>query len=266
MSEKDLVAGFPTYWSRTGQGRRKALFIHCSLAHSGAWKGVQALLAPHLEMTGFDLPGHGQSGDWDRRGDYQTVTAGIAAALIDAPSDLIAHSYGATVALRLARDHPDLVRSLTLVEPVLFAAARHLPAYDEHREAIAPFAAALAAGDDEKAARVFNRFWGNGVAWDKLPATLRAAMTRRIRLIGEGAAVTDDDIHNQAAPGALEAIRQPVLLIEGALSPPIIAAVHDVFAARLRDVHRVVVAGAGHMVPVTHAQAVAHEIAAFLKL
>lgn len=30
------LGGCPTYWDRLGDGPREALFIHCSLAHSGA--------------------------------------------------------------------------------------------------------------------------------------------------------------------------------------------------------------------------------------
>lgn len=48
----------------------------------------------------------------------------IARAALGAPVDVIGHSFGATVALRLALERPELVRSLVLVEPVLFAAAK----------------------------------------------------------------------------------------------------------------------------------------------
>lgn len=246
---------------------RRALFIHCSLAHSGAWRGVHKLLDAKLAMTAFDMPGHGQSGDWNGQGEYQDVALAVAAGLIDKPLDLVGHSYGATVALRLAQKYPSKVRSLTLIEPVLFHAAQAAPDYAAHMaEMDEGFGRAIADGDPALAARLFNRIWGAGVSWDDIPEAQRQAMIDRIQLISAGAPVTNHDVHGQAAPGALEAVRQPVLLIEGALSPPIIAAVHRVLDARLPNSRRVVVAGAGHMVPITHPRAVAGEIQAFLKL
>jgi len=263
----ERIAGVPTYWSQTGSGVRRALFIHCSLAHSGAWRGVQKLLDSKLNMTAFDMPGHGKSADWDGQGEYQDTAVAVAAGMVDKRLDLIGHSYGATVALRLAQLHPDKVRSLTLIEPVLFHAAHAAPDYAAHMaEMDETFGRAMAAGDRALAARLFNRVWGAGVAWGDIPEPQRQAMIDRIHLIQAGAPVTNHDVHGQAASGALEAVTQPVLLLEGAMSPPIIAAVHRVLDARLPDSRRVVVAGAGHMVPITHPQAVAGEIQAFLKL
>jgi pimeloyl-ACP methyl ester carboxylesterase len=78
-------------------------------------------------MTAFDLPGHGQSADWDGHGDYGRRTAEVAATFYTEPLHLIGHSFGAVTALRLALAAPEGVRSLTLIEPVLFAAARGHP-------------------------------------------------------------------------------------------------------------------------------------------
>ena len=69
-------------------------------------------------------------------------------------------------------------------------------------------------------------------------------------------AVTEDS-GGLLLPWRLEALGLPVLLVEGALSPPVIGAVHDELARRLPQVGRVVVPGAGHMLPITHPFAVA---------
>jgi len=266
----ETLAGFPTWWDETGSGVRRALFIHCFLTHSGAWKGVQAHLAHKLKMRSFDMPGHGRSWDWDPEHsgqlDYQSTGAHIAAALIDKRADVIGHSFGATIALRLARDFPDKVRSLTLIEPVLFAPLKDQPVYHEHMQEMSGFGAAMEAGNYGDAAREFDAVWGPGTPWEKVPDALRAALVGRIPLIEGGAGVTLDDVHHQTIPGALEAIQQPVLLMEGATSPPIIHATHDLFAARLQNARRVMVAGAGHMLPISHPEAVAGEISAFLKV
>ena len=60
----------------------------------------------------------------------------------------------------------------------------------------------------------------------------------------------------------LEAVGVPVLLIEGADSPPIIEAVQSELARRLAQSSRLRVAGAGHMVPITHAAEVAAAVQA----
>ncbi len=252
-----------------GQGPREALLIHCSLAHLGAWRGLAAGLSDVLSMLAFDLPGHGQSDDWDPQRDYQDQATEAALALLDhaasGPVDLVGHSFGATIALRLAQMAPNRVRSLTLIEPVLFAAARHRPEFAEEKAFMTgPFAAAMQAGDRIEAARLFHSVWGGSTPWDRLPVILRDEMAARIHLIPAAAGVTGEDIHGQAAPGALERVTVPSLLLEGAKSPPIIAAVHDAFAARLPDVRRVVIDGAGHMAPISHPAEVAAVIRKFL--
>ncbi len=266
----DPLAGHPTYWHRAGQGARAALMVHCSLAHSGAWRGLEKRLSDQFTMLAFDLPGHGRSADWDGAGDFQDASVQIAEALLDretpGPVDLIGHSYGGTIALRLAQRAPKRVRSLTMFEPVLFAAARDHPAYAENAAYMnGPFADAMRSGDRMEAARLFNVMWGRDAAWQALPQALREDMARRIHLIPAGKSVTHDNIHDQIAPGALERVELPVLLMEGARSPALVGAVHDVLEARLPNVQRHVIEGAGHMAPITHPAEVGDAIVAFLR-
>lgn len=253
-----------------GQGEREALLLHCSLAHLGAWRGVAAELANELSMLALDLPGHGQSGDWDPARDYQTQATEAALALLEreatGPVDLVGHSFGGTIALRLAQLAPERVRSLTLIEPVLFAAAKDHPEFAQVDAFMTgPFAEAFHRGDRIEAARLFQSIWGGHVVWEYLPVVMRDDMAARIHLIPACAPVTSEDVHGQVAPGALEALEMPCLLIEGADSPAIVAAIHDVFEARIPDVRRVVIEGAGHMAPMTHPKRVAAEIFKLLK-
>jgi len=71
----------------------------------------------------FDLPGHGRSADWAGTDCTADCTA-AALAPCYGPRAIVGHSFGATVALRLALKHPSLCHSLTLIEPVFFAVAR----------------------------------------------------------------------------------------------------------------------------------------------
>lgn len=58
---------------------------------------------------------------------------------------VVAHSYGANAALLAARARPDLVHSLSLLEPACFDLARGTPAVEEH---IADMGAVFAAASD----------------------------------------------------------------------------------------------------------------------
>ncbi len=257
-----LRAGFPTYWTTKGAGTRDALLIHCSLAHHGAWNGVIAALDGQARFTAFDLPGHGHSGDW-RGGDLHATSTAIAASFLDGPMDIIGHSFGAVVALNLALDHPDKVRSLVMIEPVFFAAANELPAHHlqdhlaQHREIVTR----MADDDGPEAARLFARIWGTGQPWDSLEPEQQAYMADRIHLIGEA----DPQLfHDRAGLMAhLGELTMPTLLIEGGNSPPIIHAVCGVLGARISGAQRTTVPDAGHMVPITHPRETAAAIRDF---
>lgn len=265
----DLVAGHPTHVVRMGAGVRRALFIHCTLAHSGAWTGIEALLLDKLQVTAFDRPGHGRSGPWlggeDGARLHDLVTR-IAGELIDKRADVIGHSYGATVALRLAMEWPQQVRSLVMIEPVFFAAIRGTPEYDAAKGMIDDLRDMIARGDRIGAARVFHDATNPDMPFDRLPADRQARRAARMDIVVEESPATFDDTAGLLEPGRLEKIKQPVLLLESANPPVGVRAVHEALCARIPQAQRVIIAGAGHMAPITHPENVAGEIAAFLKI
>ena len=75
--------------------------------------------------------------------------------------DVVAHSFGAAVAVKLALTHPDKVRSLTLYEPVLFGLLGEddSAACGEIAAVSRKVAGALVDGDTDAAARHFIDFW-----------------------------------------------------------------------------------------------------------
>lgn len=236
-----------------GDPDRPALALHCSLGSSSYWGPIHARLGGLVNLTAFDAPGHGRSPDWQPQPgvDYHTALTRLAAARIDRPVDLIGHSLGATVALRIAARAPEAIRTLTLIEPVMFAAVPG--ATDDPM--FAAMDRLLAEGRDAEATRAFMGLWGEG-DFDALPEPVRARMIHQIRLVH---AINDTLIHDRAdilRPGGLEAIDAPVMLIRGADSPPVIAAIADALASRLADVARAVVPDAGHMLPITHPEPV----------
>ncbi len=246
---------------RFGDGARKVLALHCSLAHGGVWGGLEL---PDATVVAPDLLGHGGLPLWDGTGDYHGDCTREVIALMDGPMDVIGHSSGGTVALRMALERPELVRSLVLIEPVLFAAAQAAgdSRFAQHVADFAPFEVAMMAGDVAAATAFFHGYWSPG-AFAALPAGLQAYMTARINLIPAQLDVMMDDAAGLLAYMRLESLGIPVLLTEGAMSPPVIGAIQDELARRLPQVARVVIEGAGHMAPITHKRAVSAAIAEF---
>lgn len=223
-----------------------------------AFDPVARRLGGKVDLRAFDLPSHGRSEAWQAAGgeDYHTTVTRIAEGLLgEGPVDLIGHSIGGTVALRLAARAPQRVRSLTLIEPVLFAASCSGHALDDELAALA------AAGRMEAAARRFLDAWGAPGGFEALPSGLRQAAVRLMPLVLETDAALSADVHGILRPGGVESVAAPALLIAGADSPAVMGEILDTLAARLPNAHRATVAGAGHMAPVTHPAEVAALVA-----
>ncbi|PRY92604.1 pimeloyl-ACP methyl ester carboxylesterase [Hasllibacter halocynthiae] len=232
------------------------MLVHCSLAHAGAWDGL-VRAAGWDDVLRVELPGHGRAPDWDG-GPYLAQARGLVLkALRDGPAHLVGHSFGGVAALAAALELPGVVSRLSLIEPVLFAAAA-----PEQRAAgdaaFAPFAEAWRAGDRESAARAFLSVWGGGMPWDAMPEPVRRYAVDRIHLIP--AADADLNADREGLIPRLGSLAVPVDLIGGSRSPAVAGIILDELAERLPDARRAVVEGAGHMAPISHSQ----EVAGFL--
>ena len=98
-----------------------SVLIHGFSGDLTNWTFNLEALAERGPVLAIDLPGHGGSSKDVGDGSLSTL-AGIMADVLQqlavGPAHLVGHSLGAAVATRLAIDHPDLVKSLTLICPV----------------------------------------------------------------------------------------------------------------------------------------------------
>jgi pimeloyl-ACP methyl ester carboxylesterase len=251
---KSVRAGFPVHWRDFGTGPERGLMLHCALAHSKAWTRLAAELGDLLTMIAPDMPGHGKSGAWDHRGDLHDQVTAIALDCLGDGGHVIGHSFGATIALRLAIEAPDLVHSLTLIEPVLFAAAGESDAsvLQEYIDTSQGFGAALAREDWALAAADFIQIWGDGRPWSDLTDREQALFSSQMHFIRETEPCLLQDTAGLLRPGRMEGIICPTLLIRGQNTEPVIAAIHATLARRIPDTVETVIEGAGHMVPISH--------------
>ncbi len=247
-----------------GKGPETALFVHCSLAHGGVWKSVVGPLADRV--TGFapDMPGHGRSVPWDGQGDvHDAVTEGVRPLIGDA-CHLVGHSFGATVALRLALEAPDKVLSLTMIEPVLFAAAKNTPAYETYRDLMRPYLEARDAEDWSAMALAFYGAWGGGASWESVPKSAQQAIVGLMPMVAASEASLTEDSCGLLTEGRLENLSMPVTFLRGGQSQPVMEQIHANLMSRIPQAHEVVVEEAGHMLPISHPAPVSEALAAHL--
>ncbi|RYH03809.1 alpha/beta fold hydrolase [Salipiger sp. IMCC34102] len=223
------------------------LMLHCSLARHEAL--LPLARAAELEALLPDLLGHGRSPDWDGQDDYHSANIAALLPLIDRPMHVLGHSFGGTLALRLAVEHPERVSRLTLIEPVFFAAARGTPAFEDHLSLFAPIYDATEAGDLMQAAQLFHAAYGAG-RWSDLKPRAQGEFAARMPLVTASAPAIQEDVHDLLP--RLDRITVPVTLIRGAKSQPVVVEIHARLQRVIPQAVDHAITGAGHMVPLTH--------------
>ena len=117
MSYAD-IDGLSLYYEEHGTGGTPLVLLHGGMAGGEIFAGLAPALAEGRRVIVPDLQGHGRTADIDRplrpehlAGDI----AGLIGHLGLERADVMGYSLGSMVALRLALDHPELVRRLVLV-------------------------------------------------------------------------------------------------------------------------------------------------------
>ncbi|HBX56894.1 alpha/beta fold hydrolase [Pseudomonas sp. UBA2684] len=250
----------------TGPG---VVCLHANASTSSQWRPLMAALADRFHVLAADSLGAGQSPAWpaERRVSLHDEVALLEPvfARAGAPFVLVGHSYGAAVALLAALAQPQRVRALALYEPTLFALldAEAPPpnAADGIRATVVASAAALEAGNPERAAECFIDYWMGTGAWAQMPASRKTAIAASVANVRGWAGA----LLNEPTPlAAFAALPMPVLYLVGQHSPASSRGVARLLTQVLPQVRVVEFEGLGHMGPVTHANTVNAAIAHFL--
>lgn len=261
---RDGGSGMELHWRTLGQGAAQVVALHCGLGQGGMWKSAAQPLESQCTLRAPDLPGHGRSPAFPDGEDVHDVATAAVRSHLGPGVHLAGHSFGATLALRLALEAPEKIASLLLIEPVFFAAAADSVLKREHKAAEDALYEQVDAGNLLEAARGFNRLWGGGVPWDSFPEKVQKAMAAQMPFVRATEPSLWQDAAGMLAPGGLERLSFPVTLLRGAQTVPIIPEVHRGLMARLPQASETVVGGAGHMVLTSHPKAVTAALASQL--
>ncbi|MBI5716205.1 MAG: alpha/beta hydrolase [Burkholderiales bacterium] len=292
----------PTWpiWSACGEAplgahptaRPLVIALHASGSSARQWRALAARLEPQgataaRAVTGYrvlavDLHDHGVGPAWTTGGasraplTLEDEAALVAPLLAEAGrvsdgggAHLVGHSYGGAVALKVACQHPQHVRSLVLYEPVVFRLLLDDPAsHAETHEVLAVAAemqSRLERDDSDGAARHFVDYWSGSGSWQEMPEGARAAVALRMPIVMQHFGALLNERQQVAALQRFGQLAVPTLVLSGERT----VATARRIASRLRTllagaVHETL-PGLGHMGPVTHAELVAERIAVHLQ-
>jgi pimeloyl-ACP methyl ester carboxylesterase len=246
------------------------LCIHSFASNLGQYRSLMERLALRFRVVAADLHGHGQSAPWTER---RLMTFADEAAPLETfiedgpPVHLVGHSYGAAVALQLARAHPTRVCSMVLYEPTIWGTLSQRckgEAATLEIEAVRDDTVRLVrAGEVAAASQRFIDYWAGDGAWSATPPERRPKLMDTIRLLGDGWHASFAECWS---PQALGLLAMPCLLLSGT---------HSTAAARratqlLREglpratATAVEFEGLGHLAPITRPAQVDPTIEAFL--
>lgn len=270
MARVDL-GGASVAYAEAGSGET-VLLLHATASAGDQWRSLAEALGPDRRILAPDLYGYGKTDPWPGFGPF-CLAAELQ--LIDAvlppggeKIHLVGHSYGGAVALRFAMRQPQRLLSLVLIEPVAFHLLRDGTPDPEDRRLFREARVmadlvwkAVASGDYRTAMAGFVEYWNGPGAWQRLKPEVQTALSLRLPKVAQ-------DFHAvMSDPTPLAAYRRmtvPTLLLRGSDSPAPARRIVELLAERLPQARLRTIEGAGHMLPLTHKDAVNAEIAAHL--
>jgi pimeloyl-ACP methyl ester carboxylesterase len=197
--------------------------------------------------------------------DHATDAAALLDELRVAHAHVAGHSSGAAVALQLAVDHPERVRTLTLLELTLLS----VPSGEAFLEQAAPAFEAYGSGDPSGAFAMFMS-GVSGLDW----ATCRALLEQRAPGSVAQAIADADTFFGIELPSLVEwefgpqqaaAIDRPVLSGRGSQTEPLWLEVADFLRSSLPRVEELTVEGVGHLLHIQRPEPIARGMAEFLE-
>ena len=197
--------------------------------------------------------------------DHASDAAALLAHLGVRRAHVVGHSTGATIALQLAHDHPEVVETLALLEPPLFV----VPSAQAFLNQAGPSLEAHAAGDGDAAMAGFLSLV-SGLDWE----TCRALLDDRLpggadRALAEADFMFGSELPALGAwtfgPEQAASISQPVLSMLGTRSEPLFVESHELLRSWFPQIDELTLEGAGHLLHIEQPTSAAEGLTEFLR-
>ena len=241
------------------------MLLHGSAGSSALWRVVAESFTPLYDVVSPDLIGYGAAMPWrgetalTLRDEAQRVEEAIPCC--ERRFHLAGYSYGGAVALQLALESPMRIASLTLIEPVFFAALRYADRAEDWETFVQLRRVFLRAASAEEAMQGFMDFWTGAGSWARLAPRQQAAMLAMAPKIA-----LDFDASFGFDPGAdaLRVLGGRTLMVRGDRSPLPMRNLVDSLHGLMPGSTHAVIRGADHLLPMTHGAPLAASLASHL--
>lgn len=218
--KKARIAGTELSYIDSGRGIPLVL-IHGSGSDYRIWMSQIRPFAAKYRVIAYSRRYHTPN-PW--RGDGSDYSAALHAedlvALLQSlnlgRAHLVGHSAGGTIALLVARDHPELVRSVTVMEPGLpsLLSGEEVESYRASlQKMFAAVRTAYTAGDEEGAVRMFADWVLRPRTWQQVSPPMKAMFRENAKSVMAQMTSTAPPL-NFTCEGARK-ISAPLLLLEG---------------------------------------------------
>lgn len=274
------VDGRVLHYITAGHGK-PLVFVHGGAGSARQWKHLYQHFSRTRRVVAYDLIGCGAnppiavdlSLDPTREMEAKLFSyeddARALLAVIDAfggTADVVAHSAGGIGAILAALERPAAIPTLTLFEPVLLQLLHETnhPAFAPVREFALNYRRIYQIDGPRAAMASFVDFWIGRGGWQSLPEPVQQSMVvGASRLYVEWGGLLYDESLMRADD--LARLTLPVLYFRGEHTVEPMKRVTEIVLTQLRNSRFVIVPGANHMAPFTHATEVAADIEAHLK-
>jgi pimeloyl-ACP methyl ester carboxylesterase len=254
------VNGISAHVSETGQGEPVVL-LHSGAGEARDWRRFRAELPDGYRCAALDFYGCGGTPPWPGPAaltiDDQAHLVATLARIIGEPVHLCGHSYGGAIALRLVVTQPELVRTLSLIEPQCYLLLRETgdPLFEVSESLWSSFCAALERAEPERGWRQFIDFYSGDGFWDRLRPEVRASFLaaspiERWAVLFSNPTTIDD----------VRRVQVPTLVLCGENTTAPERRMCEIIADATPHVTLGMLPAAGHMSPITHPKEVAGRV------
>lgn len=232
------------------------VFLHSGVGSAGEWKQVWRLWPEGWRLVAIDAY-RGATGSVEegpdggaRSLDHYAEQVHAVAEDVGEPVRLVGFSWGGATALRVAAAAPQLVTSLAVIEPEAYGLLRteDADAYAQICDLRDRWRARVREGQWHEAFEEFIDFYNGPGTFAHWPPERQEAFLAVQRGRGDLWDVLFDGLELDD----LSAVAAPTQVVEGSCSSAVDHAICDVVRRRVPNAQHTTIAGAGHMMPLTH--------------